>query len=143
MNWLKAAMVSIFGGGHGPAHLDQLEVGLELSQTSPLELRLRVHNPGPAVARFCRWHTPIEGFAADFLVVEPPGGPPLPYQGVLAKRGAPGPEDFLTLKPGESAEAVFGLVEGYGPLPAGPLTVRFKGSPGVNGLPDSAPLTLP
>lgn len=143
MGWLKAAVAGLFGGATTAQNIDQLVVELEVVEAEPPTLRLRVHNPGPAAARFCRWHTPLEGVASDFLAVRGPDGAAVRYQGVMRKRGAPGADAFLNLAPGESAEARFGLHGAYGPLPAGPLTVRFIGTPGVNGLPDSAEVVIP
>lgn len=143
MGWLQAATAAVFGASAAPQHLEQLVVELEVVEAAPPTLLLRVRNPGPAAARFCRWHTPLEGSSSRFLEVRGPDGVVLRYQGVMRKRGAPTAEHFVDLAPGAIAEARFALGADYGPLPAGPLTVRFVGTPGVNGLPDSAAVVIP
>jgi hypothetical protein len=143
MGWWKAAMAAAFGGAASPQHLEQLVVELEVVEAAPPTLLLRVRNPGPSAARFCRWHTPLEGSASRFLEVRGPDGVELRYQGVMRKRGAPTAKDFVALAPGAIAEARFALGADHGPLPPGPLTVRFVGTPGVNGLPDSAVVVIP
>ena len=133
---------------HKPAKTTELpgpwRVELEATSPQPSEgpilIRMRVHNQGDAPATFCRYHTPYEGIRNDIFIVER-GKTEIPYQGKMAKRAPPGPQDHTTVKPGRStAWAEVDLTEGY-TLKKGEYTVRFRGS-GIPGLPDSAPIAL-
>ena len=42
------------------------------------------------------WHTPFEGFASEFLEISYEGKP-VPYKGILVKRGNPSAENYLPL----------------------------------------------
>ena len=46
------------------------------------------------------WYTPLEGMAGEILQVTRDGAK-LPYQGILAKRGDPTREEYVTIEPGE------------------------------------------
>lgn len=118
---------------------ETLSVELSAQKTyalgAPVDVVTLVYNPGTAPQTFCTYHTPFEGIRNDIFVVQRGPGT-LDYQGKLAKRAPPGPEDHRTIAPGQSSRRVtVDLREGYELVP-GTYRVRFAGS-GISGLPDS------
>lgn len=97
----------------------------EYGASEPLSLRYTLTNDSGKTLYVLKWQTPLEGFASDMFVVQR-DGEPIPYQGILIKRGAPRPEDYVTLAPGESSSAVVDLAEGYGIYEAGDYSVELR-----------------
>jgi hypothetical protein len=96
-----------------------------------------VENISGAAQTFCIFQTPFEDFRADILDVSDATGSQAAYIGVKVKRGPPKERHFLTVEPGATLTATFRLDAGYRLDGAAPFSVRFKGAPDVNGLPDS------
>jgi peptidyl-Lys metalloendopeptidase len=95
--------------------------------TGPVEVTFTLTNTSGGALHVLKWHTPLEGFKADIFRVER-DGQRVPYVGPLYKRGAPRPEDYVTLAPGESATASVDLTAGYATYDAGCYTVQLEGS---------------
>lgn len=95
-------------------------------------LRFQVENLMGTPQRFLKWHTPFEGFRNDFLDVERVGaggggvGEKVEYSGILASRAPPGPEAYLTLKPGEKAKSEIEITEAYPVKAKGEYVLRYK-----------------
>lgn len=107
----------------------------------PIKLRMRVKNPTGAPLRFCRYHTLFEGLRNDIFDVKRADGSELEYRGMMAKRAPPGPEDYVTVAPGEEVVSdEVDVSEGY-PFTAGTHSIVFPGG-GISGLPPSAPLDI-
>ena len=70
------------------------------------------------------WYTPLEGIAGEIFQVRRDGRL-LPYQGILAMRAAPRPEDYVYLVPGASPTAVVDLAQAYDFSQPGTYTIRF------------------
>ncbi len=105
-------------------------------------VRFEVINHSPRWLRFCVWKTPLEGFTADMLEVLGPDGQPRPYLGPSVKRVAPDADDYAAVPGGATLGATFGPAEAYDLSVKGLYLLRFRGGARLNGLPDSAPLTL-
>jgi hypothetical protein len=70
------------------------------------------------------WYTPLEGLAGDILRVTREGEA-IPYRGIMAKRGNPLPEEYVTLAPGATASAEVDLAESYDLSKPGRYQVAF------------------
>ncbi|MGV3622933.1 MAG: hypothetical protein ACO1OB_19090 [Archangium sp.] len=113
----------------------------EFTAGGPMEFQLRVRNTGTAPQKFCTYHTLFEGLRNDVLDVKSADGRELEYRGMMARRAPPGPEDFVTLEPGdERTSEPVDVSEGYA-FTAGKFTVVFPGG-GISGLPASAPVSI-
>ena len=100
-----------------------------------LSLTLRVKNVVGEPRQFCDYHTPFEGIRNDILRIDNAKGEALDYRGMMAKRAAPGPDDYLTVQPNGARNVTFEVTDEY-PITAGTFTVTFKGH-SSNDLPDS------
>ncbi len=105
----------------------------------PLMVEVVVSNPTNAAKDFCVYHTPFEGMRNNIFSITADGRD-IEYRGEMAKRAAPGPEDYLRLEPGASKKTSIDLAEGY-ELPAGVYQVAFRGS-SISGLESSAPISI-
>lgn len=100
---------------------------------------MTVRNTSDAEASFCRYHTAFEGVRNNIFVVSR-GGRELRFEGKMAKRIPPGPEDHVTLQPGQSVDATVDLVPHW-PLKRGAWSVRYRGT-SISGLDDSEPVEV-
>lgn len=112
-----------------------LEAEPSYGPDEPVTLRFRVRNPGFGNRVFCLYHTPFEGFRNDIFRLQDGEGREMDYRGCMARRVAPGLEDFVQLTPGQETSTEVDLREGY-PLGPGTYRVAFTGN-GVSGLPAS------
>jgi peptidyl-Lys metalloendopeptidase len=71
-----------------------------------------------------KWQTPLEGIRSDMFWVRKQEEIAV-YLGRMVKRGAPKPEDYVTLDPRESISIDFDLAEVYDISKAGNYTVEF------------------
>jgi hypothetical protein len=83
------------------------------------------------------WFTPLEGIAGEILQVTR-DGEKLPYQGMLAKRGDPSREAYVTIEPGAAASAQVDLTMGYDLSTPGSYQVQFTA--GLQDVTDDASL---
>ena len=120
-----------------PDHSDVLQVSL--AHAGGTSVTMTVRNTSDAEASFCRYHTPFEGVRNNIFRVSR-GRRELEYQGMMAKRVPPGPDDHQTLQPGESVEATVDLTPSWS-LKRGAWTVQYRGT-SISGLGDSDPMEL-
>jgi len=71
-----------------------------------------------------KWYTPLEGLAGEIFRVER-DGEAIPYGGMLAKRGAPLPDNYILIDPGTSVSAEVDLATAYDFSRAGDYTIEF------------------
>jgi len=71
-----------------------------------------------------KWFTPLEGLAGKIFRVER-DGEAIPYGGILAKRGAPLPDEYILIDPGTPVSAEVDLATAYDFSRAGDYTFRF------------------
>src|SRR5947207_2162055 len=108
-----------------------LRISLEFNKTAykashKQKLHFSITNESSEVVRFLKWHTPFEGFKADMFQVQHSTTGPAPYLGPVYKRGAPVPEDYLTLKAGQSVERTVDFTDCYDMTAAGHYAVRYR-----------------
>jgi hypothetical protein len=94
----------------------------EVGKGKPVELLFRLTNRTERPLYVLKWHTPLEGFRADFLIVTRDGAG-VPYKGPMMKRGAPAKDDYATLAPGASVEARIDVSQAYDV--SGPASYQF------------------
>jgi hypothetical protein len=107
-----------------PSPTCTLTVGESYSAGEPVELGFELHNPTDRTLYVLAWYTPLEGIAGEILQVTR-DGQALPYQGMLAKRGDPLREEYVTLAPGEKVSAAVDLKTGYDLSAPGAYQVEF------------------
>jgi peptidyl-Lys metalloendopeptidase len=90
----------------------------------PVELRFSLHNRTDRTLYVLTWYTPLEGIAGEILRLTRDGNP-VPYQGMLAKRGDPTAEEYVAIQAGTMADAVVDLGESYDLAPVGRYEVEF------------------
>lgn len=114
--------------GQGEQPETDLEALLEVPHTLPdgerVPLTFTLINRSERSLFVLKWYTPLEGIAGEIFQVRR-DGQLLPYQGILAMRGDPAPQDYLHLAPGASAEATVDLAQAYDFSQAGTYTIRF------------------
>jgi hypothetical protein len=70
------------------------------------------------------WYTPLEGIGGKIFRVNHEGRG-IPYEGILAYRRFPIPEDYVYLKPGGSVSAVVDLAKSFDFSETGEYTIKF------------------
>jgi hypothetical protein len=108
--------------------VDKLEAVLAMPKTSPtgepVTLAFTLINHAHYPLYVLKWYTPLEGVAGKIFRITL-NGQALPYQGILAMRGDPGPENYVLLAPGDSVTTTVNLSEAYDFSEAGTYTVTF------------------
>ena len=84
----------------------------EYEAEEPVSVRFILTNTGTEALQVLRWNTPLEGFFAEMFEVTL-DGKPVPYLGIVLKRGFPELEDWATLEPEGSLSATVDLAEVY------------------------------
>jgi|GEM_PF-1292404 len=107
---------------------DELEAILALPETVPTQepvlLTFTLLNHARYPLYVLEWYTPLEGIAGEIFRVTR-DGQVLPYEGILAMRGDPGPENYVLLPPGGSVTATVDLVHSYALTEPGTYAVTF------------------
>lgn len=80
-----------------------------LNQSS---IEFQLHNDGPMSVVVLKWYTPLEGLWSDCLRVTH-NGVNIPYDGPLAKRGAPSAQDFVCIPAGGSFAVCVDVSKAY------------------------------
>ena len=101
-----------------------LEVPPQASSSESTQLRFTLVNESDAKLYLLRWYTPLEGIAGEIFSVKR-DGELLPYQGILASRLPPTPDDYVALDAGASVSVVVDLAEGYDLSKPGEYSVKF------------------
>jgi peptidyl-Lys metalloendopeptidase len=109
---------------------------VELTAEAGTTVSMTVSNTTGARKIFCTYHTPFEGIRNEIFEVTNAGGDEIPYAGMMAKRAAPGPEDYVTLANGAFESAEVDLTDGYDLETPGDYTVKFAGNM-ISGLEES------
>ena len=107
-----------------------LEAPASLPSGEAVTVRFTLTNNTAERLYVLKWYTPLEGIAGKIFRVER-DGQVIPYQGILAKRVAPPPEDYVLLEPGESVSAEVDLATAYDFSKAGEYTIEFL-SPSIS-----------
>lgn len=117
-----------------------LTITLAPGQGAGVSVAMEVFNPTSARKIFCTYHTPFEGIRNEIFAIRDGNGDEVSYAGMMAKRAAPGPEDYITLAPNDAQSAEVDLTDGYDLAP-GDYTVTFPGNM-ISGLDASNPVTI-
>jgi peptidyl-Lys metalloendopeptidase len=88
-------------------------------------LQFTLTNNSDKTLTILKWNTPLDGFYSDMFLVAR-DGEAVSYLGVMVLREEPRPEDYIVLKPGESASTEFDLGEQYALVDAGEYTVQYQ-----------------
>jgi peptidyl-Lys metalloendopeptidase len=88
-----------------------------------IQVTFQLRNDGDEGAHVLKWYTPLEGLFSDCLEVRR-DGQKVDYDGPLAKRGKPGPDDYVFISPGEAVQAVVSLASAYQVSEPGRYEVR-------------------
>lgn len=89
--------------------------------------RVTIENAGQHLMKFLKWNVPADGMMTKPLFDITHEGVRLPYTGKEVKRDAPQHEDYLTLKPGDSATTTLSLKQGYNIREPGRYVIRYRG----------------
>jgi peptidyl-Lys metalloendopeptidase len=100
-------------------------VSKKAAAQDPLKIKVTLTNSEATDLVLLKWNTPFEGFNSDLFQVRQ-GNRELTYVGRVMKRAAPTPEDYLTLKAGESTSTDVDLGPEYSFGPEGPYQVRLR-----------------
>ena len=89
-----------------------LETREQIARGEAVTVQFKLANRGDEELLVLDWYTPLEGLAGEIFRVARDGRS-VPYQGVLLKRGVPLPDEYVTIRPGESVSAEVDLATGY------------------------------
>jgi len=120
---LVACAPAASGETAGPAEV-ALEVPAMLPNGEAVNLRFTLTNNTDTRLYVLKWYTPLEGVAGEIFRVTR-DGQTVPYEGILATRVAPPPEDYVRLEPDESVSAEVNLATVYDFSLAGEYTIEF------------------
>ncbi len=90
----------------------------------PVVVEFHLHNRGDCTIHILTWYTPLEGILGEVFRVTRDGSD-VPYRGILAKRGLPGPDEYVPIEPGRAVSARVDLAEGYDLSEPGRYHVEF------------------
>ena len=101
-----------------------IEAPTTLTTGETMPLRFTLTNNADTQLYVLTWYTPLEGIAGKIFHVER-NGEVLLYEGILATRAAPSPDDYVLLEPGAAASAQVDLATAYDFSQAGTYTIQF------------------
>lgn len=104
-------VASSFAYAGSPLKVDLVPASGKASQALAT-VHFSMTNTGTEPVTLLKYQTPFYGVEADLFDVSL-GASPVEYVGVLAKRGVPSKEDFMTLAPGETRTATIPLAKFY------------------------------
>jgi len=90
----------------------------------PVNLRFSLQNRTDRTLNILTWYTPLEGITGEIFCVMR-GGNEVPYRGILAKRGDPSKDEYVTIKLGATVSAVVNLAKDYDLSQVGRYHVEF------------------
>lgn len=112
----------------------EISVPATVKAGDSIPLKFTVRNPSSKELKFCKWHTPFEGFMAMFLDIKDAAGTNAQYKGVMAKRIMPPPDEaYIKVPAGDSVSVEINLLKGYQLTAPGKYTVIYQAG-GMSGL---------
>lgn len=100
----------------------------------PVMVTFTVTNPSAKELKFCKWHTPFEGFRNSIFDIKNSKGEEVRYKGIMAKRIMPPPADaYITVAPGKTETGSIDLLTAYDLTAPGKYTIVYQ-SGGISGL---------
>jgi hypothetical protein len=101
---------------------------------SPVMVTFTVHNISAKELKFCKWHTPFEGFRNSIFDIKNSKGEEVQYKGIMAKRKTPPPADaYITVAPGKTVSGSIDLLKAYDLSTPGTYTIIYQSS-AISGL---------
>jgi hypothetical protein len=97
----------------------------QVSLCDPIPIVFTVTNQSDRTLYLLKWYTPLEGIAGKIIQVAR-DGQELDYLGILAMRGDPTRDQYVTLEPGASASAEFDISEYFDFGQPGEYQVTFQ-----------------
>jgi len=97
----------------------------QVSLCDPIPIVFTVTNQSDRTLYLLKWYTPLEGIAGKIIQVAR-DGQELDYLGILAMRGDPTRDQYVTLEPGASASAEFDISEYFDFGQPGDYQVTFQ-----------------
>ncbi len=95
----------------------------------PITISFTMKNPSSENIQVLAWRTPFkEGVTEDIFAVAGGAGGQVQYIGPIVKRRPPGPEDYITIGPGQSLTATVDLANYYTIYSQGDYAVTYKGT---------------
>jgi hypothetical protein len=101
-----------------------LKIPATLASGEEVNLEFTLINSTRSELYVLKWYTPLEGIMGEIFDVKR-DGQVVPYEGILAYRGVPSPEDYVRLDAGGSASAEVDLADAYDFSQAGEYTITF------------------
>ncbi|MCP4654417.1 MAG: peptidase M35 [bacterium] len=89
-------------------------------------VRFTLTNHSARTVHVLRWETPVNGFERNLFQVAR-DGELVTYTGIMVKRAAPQPEDYIAIGAGDSLSALVDLSAAYDMSRTGEYTVRYHG----------------
>ena len=86
--------------------------------TGKIECQFHLRNNGKQDYLVLKWRTPLDGLRSDCLTVTT-NGKKLQYDGIYPKRSAPGPDQYLLVKAGQTVSSTFDVSDAYDMTKAG------------------------
>jgi peptidyl-Lys metalloendopeptidase len=108
----------------------ELEIQEIIKDGKTVKMKFTLHNRTNESLQVLTWFTPFEGVAGEIFDVKRDGAD-VTYHGILVKRGAPQPEDYISIEAGKSMSAEVDLAKSYDFKKAGDYGIEFR-SPAVS-----------
>jgi hypothetical protein len=118
-----------------PGHQDQIDgaptltaaiaVPEQIEACDPLPLDFTITNAGQTGVYLLKWYTPLEGVLGNIFEITYQGEE-LDYLGPMVMRGAPLPENYIYLKPGEFIKESVNLAVEYSFHQPGDYGIQFR-----------------
>jgi len=154
MDWKRMAAAAgaaglVYASGNAWAASGEVTVAVtperqSLAKSDNVVVNVTVTNASAATQYLLKWQTPFGAIEAPLFEVTR-DGMPVRYLGVKVKRAAPGPADYIALKPGASRSVRVELSALYDMAITGAYSVRWRAGatqlfkrPGTAALPDAA-----
>ena len=99
-----------------------IECPLTYTVKATIECRFHLKNNGKRDYSVLKWSTPLEGAISDCLIVTR-NGKKLEYDGIYMKRSAPGPDQFMTLRAGQTLSSTFQVSDAFDMTKAGVYSI--------------------
>lgn len=96
------------------------------SAGEPVTIGFSLENLSGEPVRVLKWYTPLEGIWGEIFRVTR-DGQEVRYQGPMAKRGDPGQDDYVLIRPGSPASAEVDLSRGWDLSQPGTYRVELIG----------------
>jgi hypothetical protein len=111
-----------------------MSVASPVKTGNPVMLKFTVKNTSSKELKFCKWHTPFEGFRNSIFTITDSKGEEARYKGIMAKRVMPPPADAYMAVAGEdSVSASIDITTAYDVTAPGKYTITYQSS-GISGL---------